>query len=313
MDNKTACKILEMNITENQKITEEIVKKQYRIMALKYHPDKNKSEKAVEEFQNIHSAYEYLMRGMDKTYIKDEYADFDTILKLFLESVLDDEYFIIRKILSIIIPKIIKAIQLIDISKIRLLLNPIDKKIVAKINDFFIKYATIFEDCELTNLSTTINEILNSHKKQDTAIQYNHILLHPLLEDLFQNNLYKLSEYGETLLIPLWYNELVYDISGMELLIECYPILPDNIEIDDNNDMHISLEYGLLELWFMENIEFSLGDKSFYINKESLKMIENQEIILKGQGISRMNENDIYSISEKGDIHIYITIRVGDV
>jgi hypothetical protein len=40
-------------------------------------------------------------------------------------------------------------------------------------------------------------------------------------------------------------------------------------------------------------------------------MIENQDIILKGEGISRMNENDLYCIKEKGDIHIHITIHVG--
>jgi len=307
MDSKKARAILEIN---TNKITEEIVKKQYRIMALKYHPDKNKSENAVEEFQNIQSAYEYLMRELDRPYLKDD-TDFDTLLNLFLDSVLDDEYFIIRKILTIIIPKIIKAIQKIDISKIRDLLKHIDISILNKLGDFFIKYATIFEGYELNNLSNIINEHINSSVKQNNSIEYNHILLHPLLEDLFQNNLYKLTEYGETLLIPLWYQELEYDISGMELLVECYPILPENIEIDENNDIYVSLEYGLLELWFMDTIEFILGDRSIIINKESIRMVEKQEIILKGEGISRMDENDIYSIREKGDIYIHITIHVG--
>jgi hypothetical protein len=258
MDSKKACEILEINTMENHmnKLTEEIVKKQYRIMALKYHPDKNKSVNAVEEFQNIQSAYDYLMKELDTPYFKDE-NDFDTILQLFLESVLDHEYYIIRKILTIMIPKIIKAIQLIDISKIRSLLKPIDISILHKISDFFIKYAVIFEGCELNDLSNIINEYINSSVKQSTSIEYNHILLHPILEDLFQNNLYKLSEYGEILLVPLWCQELVYDISGMELLVECYPILPENIEIDENNDIYVRLEYGLLELWFMDTIEFT--------------------------------------------------------
>lgn len=307
MDSKKAREILEIHTNE---ITEIIVKKQYRIMALKYHPDKNRSINAVEEFQNIQSAYDYLMRELDTPYFKDD-TDFDTILNLFLESVLDDEYLIIRKILTIIIPKVIKAIQLIDISKIRSLLKPIDTSILNKLGDFFIKYATIFEGCELNNLSKIINEFINTSEKKDTSIAYNHILLHPILEDLFQNNIYKLTEYGETLLIPLWFQELVYDISGSELLVECYPILPENISIDNNNDIYIELEYGLLEIWFMDTIEFSLGDKNFCISKESLKMVEKQEIILRREGISRMDENNIYSVREKGDIHVHITIHVG--
>jgi hypothetical protein len=40
-------------------------------------------------------------------------------------------------------------------------------------------------------------------------------------------------------------------------------------------------------------------------------MVEDQQIILKGEGISKINEEDIYCILEKSDIYVNIRILVG--
>jgi hypothetical protein len=326
MNREIAIEILGLVGSSNNKIEEKIdidqIKRQYRIMALKYHPDKNKSATAVEQFQNIHSAYEFLLRDTDNNNGNNnnnngtnESLDFDTLLNMFLDTVLDDESVIFKKILGILIPKVINAIKGIDISKIQSILQPIDSTILDKIRGFFAKYAHIFEGfADFGNLSNTLNEIDNNIKiwKRDQPTDpYNHILLHPLLEDLFQNNLYKCMENGHLLVIPLWHQELLYVLSGYEILVECYPILPDNISIDENNDMFILLEYGLMELWFMENIDIEIGGKRILIEKESLKMVQDQQIILKGEGISKINEEDIYCILEKSDIYVNIRILVG--
>jgi len=317
-----------LQLSENP--TQEQIKKQYRIMALRYHPDKNREnkEKAVEQFQNIYSAYEFLLREKTEGYVLDgsifeESLDFDNLLRHFLDTVFDDENIIFKKILMILIPKIIniiKSIRVSDISKIRSILEPIDRSILGKIGDFFNKYAMIFEGFDIENLSNILSNLSNSNSislqnkdisKTESSEPYNHILLHPLLEDLFQNNIYRCMEHGETLLIPLWHHELLYDLCGCEILVECYPILPENIIIDDKNNIHVELEYGIMELWFLDNIEFELGREKFLIERKSLKMVEKQTIILKGKGISQINEMNIYSIEQKSDIYVYITIRVG--
>ncbi|XP_048728247.2 uncharacterized protein LOC125646129 [Ostrea edulis] len=55
--------------------TEEEVKKSYRKLALKYHPDKNQSEDAKEKFQEIGYAYKYLTEGPEAVGLHDDSSD----------------------------------------------------------------------------------------------------------------------------------------------------------------------------------------------------------------------------------------------
>jgi len=297
---------------------EKTIKKQYRILALKCHPDKNLSKHTSEEFHKVKSAYDFLMKESDIEHNHKHSDDYETILRMFLDSVLEDEFYIIKNILIVLIPKIISAIRTIDISKIRTIIQHIDKGLLGSIRDFFEKYGEIFEKYNIQNLSKTIDERLQNSEKSkkskesnettQTGIKYNHIILHPLLDDLFQNNLYRLTECGQALLIPLWHDELLYDLSGTELLVECYPILPENIRIDEKNDIHVNLKYKLMDIWLLPQIDIVLGSEIITLNKGLLNLTENQTILLKERGISRMNEDDIYCVSEKGDIYVNITI-----
>lgn len=46
--------------------SQEEIKKQYRIMAMKFHPDKNSSEESKEIFQKINQAYSILSDPVKK-------------------------------------------------------------------------------------------------------------------------------------------------------------------------------------------------------------------------------------------------------
>ncbi len=50
-----------LNINENSTLTE--IKKAYKILALKYHPDKNTDVDSKEKFMQIKSAYDVLLQS----------------------------------------------------------------------------------------------------------------------------------------------------------------------------------------------------------------------------------------------------------
>ena len=128
------------------------------------------------------------------------------------------------------------------------------------------------------------------------------ILLNPSLDDLWKDNLYKLVVCDRTYLIPLWHHELVYDNSGCDLYVKCNPILPDNVEIDENNNMMVSLEYNISDLLQMDEVYTVIGERVFSFRTDELHITKRQQIVRSGMGISRIKPKNIYDIYAKGDV-----------
>jgi len=294
-----------LNIPENSEINEEIIKKHYRMMALKYHPDKNKEIDAPSKFQEIHDAYEFLSNKKEEI----QSNSYEALLKNFINQIFDDDFQ--KRIIFMLLMKILDKTshKMINIS-LKFLEN-IDIQILKKIYNFLNYYNDIFESFHF--IEKIKNIIENREKTQylgkNGEKEREYIILHPLLEDLFENNLYKLNEHNQNIIVPLWHHELIYDISGIELYIECYPILPDHITIDEENNIHVFLKYTITEIWSLEYITIHLGNKTFYIDRTHLLMIKFQKFRIKRQGIVKINEENIYDISEKGDIIVHISIN----
>ena len=95
-----------------------------------------------------------------------------------------------------------------------------------------------------------------------------------------------------------------------ELLVKCNAILPNNIYIDVNRNIHIKLDIKYSNIIGGKEYEFIITDNFKYnINIESLYIKDYQIYIIKNVGISKINSNNIYDIDSKTDIicHIYLT------
>lgn len=304
MNYNIACENL--GIDKNKKITKEYLKKVYRMNALKYHPDKNSSPNASIKFQEIHTSYEYLLKTLEydnvfnDTNENDEDVEptgYSGILFSFLKNIMKKDgntdglyYIIIDKISNTCEKKALELIQKIDKNKLLKIYE-----IIKKYGEF-LHFSSDFID--------KIQQVLNDKIKNDECI-----ILNPTIDDLFANNLYKLKVNDFTYIVPLWHDELIYDNSGNDIYVKCFPVLPDNVSIDEKNNIHIECKYDIKEILPLEFIEVNIGNNVFDIFTKELAVKPNQTVVLKNEGISKINTKDIYDISKKSDVYLHIGLE----
>ena len=269
MNYENAC--INLNINTNETINSELIKKKYRILALKYHPDKNNSDDAAEQFITIQESYEYLLQHYN--YIDNEKGhNYYHILQTFLKNMFPEQehstliFYIFEKIISNCEKHALNTLNNLDVNILNQLYNIINNyKDSLHINDHLIKEISLI--------------IKNKQLNQET------IILNPTINDLFENNLYKLLYENKTYIIPLWHHELIYDTGEHEFTIKCIPVLPNNVVIDNNNNITISLTYHINHIWEQTVINFHIDKFKFSFDKNQLKLQENQTIKIYNQGI----------------------------
>ena len=315
MNYKNAFEILEINIDEVKynDITLEYLKKQYRKLALRNHPDKNgNTPESTQKFQKINEAYHYLKREIkhiDFNNMDEEDFDNDNehsqsslyvdILKGFMKTMFEGKY---NDLLTKIVNDIITAGKKTSVK----LFDDLDKDTALNIYTFLsTNRSTLHLSEEVLNI---IREIVV--KKYDNVEIYK---LNPSINDLINNNLYKLYVHEELYLVPLWHNESYFDSSGCEIIVICDPQLPEDIQIDDDNNLLVSYNINAkneLPEMLINNtpLTLNIGDKICTISLCNLYMKREQIYRIKNQGISKIKK-DIYDVSERTDIIVKIILQ----
>jgi len=309
MNYKDAFEILEIDLdsVSYSNITLDYLKKQYRKLALKNHPDKNGNTPAsTEKFKQINEAYNYLKRetkhfNYDETVCDDEGSDqsiYMNVLKNFMKSALDGKY---NEIIMPIVNDILSRGKKISLK----LFDELDKDTSLSIYTFLSKYRSVL------HLS---QEILDSvmdivvKKFKDVQVYY----LNPSINDLMSNNIYKLYVDDTLYLVPLWHNESCYDGSGCEIIVICEPELPKYMRIDDDNNIIIDIDVSSSELYELlesdPNINFNVGKQKFTIPLSKLYIKSEQYYRIKNCGITKIKK-DIYDVTEKSDIIVKIYLE----
>lgn len=313
MNYKDAFEILEIDLstTEYNDISLEYLKRQYRRLALKNHPDKNGNTiESNEKFQKINEAYHYLKREIkyfNPEEFKEEMNNYDDdfqnsslyydILKGFMRTVFEGKY-------NDLLSKIVNDIMITGKKISAKLFDDLDKDTALNI------YTFLSNNRSTLHLSQDILDIV----REIVVKKYNDVevyRLNPSINDLLNNNLYKLYVNNELFLVPLWHNESYFDGSGCEIMVICEPELPNGIIIDDDNNICIEVEISLSKLLndILNNnfIEIEIGDKKFNIFLSNLYMKREQYYRIKNEGLSKIKK-DIYDISEKTDIIVKIKL-----
>jgi hypothetical protein len=295
MNTLQACQLLNLTLP----FTTEELKKQYHRKALQYHPDKNKSENAKQMFQEIRESYEFLKnKRLGKPESTMDECRYSDVLFSFLQDIFPLEekhppinmfFFLFNRVISLCEEKALG------------LLERLDESTLQYIHKLVEKYP------EVLHLSPKLVDKIRELGKT-TRENKECVLLHPHLDDLWENRLYKLTVGDSLFVVPLWHHELVYDHSGGEILIHCLPVLDDHIDIDENNHLHVDVSFCLKELWEKDTVWVPLGIRSFPINTRVLKLTPKQTIFFSQQGIPMINTRDVYDVSTCGNVHIHLTI-----
>jgi len=289
-----ACKTLEIEDV----LSIAVVRKQYKLLALKYHPDKNKSTDASAKYQEIKEAHDYLLKYLDNhvftsdSFTSDSSTSWSSSVSSFFETLYNNQH-LQKRVFHPLLMRIIETCE----TKI---FENMDSRRANKIYEILVKYkdSLHLSDDFLKRVYETIRV------KVDAVI-----LLNPNLDDLLNQSVYKYKV--DDLLccyIPLWHSELIYD--KHKLVVQCEPELQDNIELDEYNNIHVSLQYKLIDIWGKERIEFPLGNtqiRTFCL--DSLKLTkESQCIVREREGIPVANTVDIYNVDQLSDIYLHITL-----
>jgi hypothetical protein len=321
MNIQIAMNLLDINDIELTNLTVEYVKRKYHKMALKWHPDKNGNTlDATQRFQRISEAYTYLIKELatntssNNTNIfddfvsssdsKDEKNMYTSLLSVFISNILKttSESSVMKDLLTRIIKDIvINGAKVISFK----LIEDLDKDKSIELYNFLCKYKHILyingETLEL------VSSLIKEKYKNDSVY-----VLNPSVDDLLDCNIYKLYVNEQLFLVPLWHNEMYFDDTlGNDMIVLCKPELPEHIILDDNNNLY----YNLLVCFEKEMIiseyylSIQIGKHSFKIPVNKLYMKQEQTYVLKGQGIPKIVEDDVYNVSCKADIIITICFK----
>ena len=307
MNYKEAFEILEIGANYND-ISLEYLKKKYHKLALQNHPDKNGNTlESNEKFKQINEAYDFLQKELKYLNPEDLHSSdkqgspiYMDILQIFMKSIFQGNY---NDIISSIVKEIVTGCKKISVK----LFDDLDKDTSVNVYTFLSNNRSILHLSQ--ELLEEIREIVL--KKYNNVMVYK---LNPSINDLLNNNLYKLYIEEQLFLVPLWYNEVHFDGSGCEILVFCEPELCKGITIDDDNNIHIEIKIDFDNLAKLisenKNIPITIGNKEVYIPVSELYMKKEQYYRIKQQGLSKIN-NDIHNVSEKADIVIKITLLFG--
>jgi len=297
MNYEKACNILDIN--GKDATLDECVKKAYFRMALRYHPDKYKEDNG-EKFKEIKLAYDFLTenkrntRGFDYVNI-DENIDYKELIKMcinyFSPETNWDNLFVDTSFQGIM-----KDCQSVSFK----IFDKLNKNKAKQVYDFLYKFKYVLGIEE---------ELLNSFKEklQKKMVYDNIIILNPTLAVLFNDNIFKLEVDDKEFYVPLWHHELHFSLQDKDLVVRCEPEIPENVWINERNDIYLTIQISINELFEKGFHEFEVGEKLIKIDSESLKITkEKQIILLKEKGILKINEEHTYDASVRGDIYVEV-------
>lgn len=288
MNKIKACEILKLDINN---LNNKNIKKAYYKLALKWHPDKNKSKNSNIIFNEIVEAYNFLNKNNNYQENFNKNISYELLLSKFT---------------------LFTGIDITNKDNIYNILNEITKNITMKTFENLEKgtlitlYNFIQKYHNIIGISDDMLESINKLVKDKISID-DIIILNPNINNLLNNDIYKLNYNNEYIYIPLWHEELYFDVSNVSIIVWCIPDLSDNIYIDNNNSIHVDLSLKISNMLDNDLFKINIGDKVFELPTDKLKVKKQQQIVLYNKGIPIINTKNFFCTLKKSNIYLNVT------
>ena len=296
------------NNISNLKLHE--LKKQYHILALNYHPDKNNNEFSKEHFQNINNSYLFLKNIIEHDSLDNDYNNTDENIEI------DNEYYnLIINFINIITKDINNNITITNFQNdCKKYIYEIIEKFINQLNlnvleEIYRILNTI--DTNNINIDEKIKNIILENIKNKLK-NYNIYIINTKLNNIINSEVYIMKIDNKTIYIPLWHNEL----NDGNNIFKIEPILHDNICIDENNNIHYKY-YNSYENFIniirenknnFPHIEIIIDKYNLAIPIKELNFKKYQTYVFKEIGIPKINIKNVFENNNKANIiiHIYL-------
>lgn len=311
MNSQQAYKVLELE----PGAAYETIRRQYKMLALKYHPDKNKADGAVDKYREIKEAHDVLCSseadptdptdptgtgwftkyGLDKTALGS--STYARAASDFFEMIYNDEQFQ-RRIFHPLLMRVVSSCE----EKALAMFRKMEKTKARKLYDILILY----QDTLHLSADTLakIRQIIEATLSEALDVE-DIVVLNPDIDDLLNQSVYKLKRGdSETLFVPLWHRELEYD----GVFVDCVPTLPDNIWLDELNNIHVKCGFKVGDLWDKDGVDIQVGTRIYNLDVGLLRLVSKQIVEIDGQGIPVPNEADIFNVSRLSSVYAHVEV-----
>lgn len=305
--NISKCEFIELNDDDLRKL--------YKKMARKCHPDKNVRNPIYthDKFQKLGAAYEVLqvhniIQGESANHRDPSYID---KLVAYVNTFYSKNEGFVNNIMSLcrdsIKQYVLTNIKMMEVNELYKLKSLFDNKTVSEYIDNDVRDIINNELRERISGTNRVVDELDSCTHSEIIIDTN-------ITDILDSKIYIHPINNVKLFVPLWHSELYFDSTlcggdnNTSITVIVHPILPDNMYIDDTNNLHVYVkkpfDYMLL---FEDTIDINIGDTTYPIPISSVHIEQSQIVTLKEQGPASINHSDVYDIQHKCDILVHIS------